>query len=104
MLLPSWQLHIVRRASRLLLYDFDDAVFLRDSYATKGLHSRRRLRRFVETIQAADGVIAGNQILAKEAARWARPNGVDVIPTCVDPNRYTLARHTRSPGNAELVW
>jgi len=103
-LLPSWQLPLVRRASRVLLYDFDDAVFLRDSYATKGLHSRRRMRRFVATVQAADGVLAGNQVLAKEAVRWSRPNCVHVIPTCVDPNCYALAEHTRSPGNAELVW
>ena len=103
-LLPSWQLHIVRRASRVLLYDFDDAVFLRDSYATKGLHSRRRLRRFMATIQAADAVIAGNAFLAEQAVAAARQPRVRVIPTCVDPDRYPLAQHTRSPGNAELVW
>ena len=42
-LLSSWHLHLLRRAARVLLFDFDDAIFLRDSYSPKGLHSTRRL-------------------------------------------------------------
>jgi glycosyltransferase involved in cell wall biosynthesis len=29
---------------------------------------------------------------------------VDVIPTCVDPRLYPLARHVRDKGDAQLVW
>ena len=57
-LLPLWQLGWLRRAARLLIFDFDDAVFLRDSYSAKGLHSATRLRRFGATVRAADAVIA----------------------------------------------
>ena len=35
-LLPPWELALLRRAARRLLFDFDDAVFLRDSYAPRG--------------------------------------------------------------------
>jgi glycosyltransferase involved in cell wall biosynthesis len=103
-LLPAWQLFLLRRASRLLLYDFDDALFLRDSYASKGLRSTRRQRRFVATVRAADVVIAGNAFLRDEAARWTDPNRVHVVPTCVDPSRYQMAEHVRAGEGVELVW
>ena len=57
-LLPGWQLARVRRGARKLIFDFDDAVFLRDSYSGRGLHSERRLEAFVRTLEAADAVVA----------------------------------------------
>ena len=35
-LLSEWELARLRRAASLLLFDFDDAVFLRDSFAPRG--------------------------------------------------------------------
>jgi glycosyltransferase involved in cell wall biosynthesis len=103
-LLPRWQLVLLRRAVRLLLFDFDDAVFLRDSYAPKGLDSTRRRRRFAAMVRAADLVIAGNAFLQEEAACWTAKNHTHVIPTCVDPSRYPLAKHVHAGAEVELVW
>ncbi|MGH9676894.1 MAG: glycosyltransferase family 4 protein, partial [Candidatus Acidiferrum sp.] len=36
-LLPPWQLALLRRSAARLVFDFDDAVFLRDSYSASGL-------------------------------------------------------------------
>ncbi|HWG45934.1 MAG TPA: glycosyltransferase family 4 protein [Gemmataceae bacterium] len=102
-LLSSWQRVLLRCAARRLLFDFDDAVFLRDSYAARGLHDGRRLRRFAGLMRAADGVIAGNAFLADHAARWAGAARVCIIPTCVDPTRYPPAEPARTEG-VELVW
>jgi glycosyltransferase involved in cell wall biosynthesis len=88
-LLPGWQLALLRRHVRHLLFDLDDAVFLRDSYSRRGLHHPGRLRRFAATARACDAVVAGNAFLAEQAARWAGPGRVHVIPTCVDPDRYS---------------
>jgi glycosyltransferase involved in cell wall biosynthesis len=103
-LLPRWERFLLRRAAPILLYDFDDAVFLRDSYASRGFRSLRRLRRFVNTVRAADVVIAGNAHLAGEAARWIARERIHVIPTCVDPTAYPPAEHDHSGPGARLVW
>jgi glycosyltransferase involved in cell wall biosynthesis len=104
-LLPVWLLYLLRCAAPRLVFDFDDAVFLRDSYSPKGLHSASRLHRFLATVETADAVVAGNAYLADEARRWAAaPSRVHVVPTCVDPERYPLARHERRGAGVELVW
>jgi glycosyltransferase involved in cell wall biosynthesis len=103
-LLPAWQLYLLRRAARRLLFDFDDAVFLRDSYAANGLHSAGRLRRFAAVARAADVVVAGNRFLAAHAARWAGAERVRVLPTCVAPHDYPQAVHLDAGAGVQLVW
>jgi len=106
-LLPSWQLSALRRASRHLVFDFDDAVQYRDSYDRRGHHSRWRSRRFAQTVCMADTIVAGNDFLADCALRsGARVERVHVIPTCVDPRGYPTARHDDSyrAGTVDLVW
>ena len=71
-LLLPWQLRLLRRQARLLVFDFDDAVLYRDSYDPRGPHCPRRLRRFSATVQASDVVIAGNDFLADCASAPAR--------------------------------
>ncbi|MHB1422418.1 MAG: glycosyltransferase [Gemmataceae bacterium] len=103
-LLAGWQRTQLRRAARRLLFDFDDAMFLRDSYAGRGLRDRRRSRRFAGMIRCADAVIAGNAFLAEQAARWTDVRSIQVVPTCVDPERYPLSEPTRKGVGVELVW
>ena len=102
-LLPSWQLKALRRASRRLVFDFDDAVMFRDSYARRAAGKAGRepggSRR---TVCAADTVVAGNDFLADAALRaGASVERVHVIPTCVDPAVYPIVREE---GPVELVW
>ena len=68
-LLPVWQLRALRRSARHLVFDFDDAVLYRDSNDPRGPESRRRLRRFQETVRLVDTVVAGNDFLADCALR-----------------------------------
>ncbi len=103
-LLVGWQRQLLRRSVRRLLFDFDDAVFLRDSYAAKGLHDRRRLHRFVGMVRCADAVIAGNTFLAEQAARWTSARSIQVIPTCVDPQFYRPIEKASSRSGIDLVW
>jgi glycosyltransferase involved in cell wall biosynthesis len=106
-LLPGWQFSELRRRSRHLVFDFDDAVLYRDSYDPRGPHCRMRAGRFARTVRLADTVIAGNDFLADCALRaGASPDRVSVIPTCVEPARYPApaANASRSPSGLDLVW
>jgi glycosyltransferase involved in cell wall biosynthesis len=103
-LLPVWQLRLLRARVRRLIFDFDDAVFLRDSYSPKGTHSPSRWRRFAATVRAADVVIAGNEWLLDRAAAAGTAAPPTVIPTCVDPARFPLARHEQAGTGVQLVW
>lgn len=103
-LLCGWQLHLLRRAAPLLFFDFDDAVFLRDSHAASGWHSPSRLRRFTALMQAADAVVAGNAFLQDWASQRGGARHVVLVPTCLDVNPYRLAEHCPRGASLELVW
>ncbi len=102
-LLPQWATALLRRRVRRLLFDFDDAVYLRDSYSPKGFSDPKRAARFRATVSACDLVIAGNATLAAEARKFVPADRVIVIPTCVDVTQYPLASHSANDG-VRLVW
>jgi glycosyltransferase involved in cell wall biosynthesis len=107
-LLPRWQLDLLRRHARQLLFDFDDAVLFRDSYHRLGPYSARREARFAATVQLADAVIAGNDFLADCALRAGAPaERVRMIPTCIDPGLYPAQAPPYRPADAphtDLIW
>jgi len=102
-LLPQWVIALLRRRVRRLIFDFDDAVWLRDSYSAKGFDDARRAARFRATMEACDLVIAGNEYLAAEARKFASADRVRIIPTCVDVTKYPTASHTER-ADLRLVW
>ena len=82
--LPSRrELASLRRGARRLIFDFDDAVFHRDSFSPRGLESPRRRARFSAVVRAADVVVAGNAWLAERARRW---------PNTINPHLFITAR------------
>lgn len=110
-LLPGWQLALLRRSVRRLIFDFDDAVLFRDSHDRRGIHSARRERGFARIVTAADAVIAGNGFLAQRARlAGAAPGKIWTIPTCVEPALYPDEPEQEAPQRTtderppELVW
>jgi len=103
-LLPIWQLTLLRRHARGLVYDLDDALFQRDSYSPKGPRSNARMARFWATVYAADAVIVGNEYLRQRVSAFTEPGRVHVVPTCVEPRWYHVAPHRRVGAAARLVW
>lgn len=102
-LLPRLQFAVLRRSARRLVFDFDDAVWLRDSYSPKGLASGRRFRRFARTVRTADRSFTGNSYLAAAATRHTAAGCVTVVPTCIDPTAYG-STPPRPGGSLQLVW
>ena len=102
--LLSWvETRILRRSVKVLIFDFDDAVWMRDSYSTKSFDNPKRSRRFRGIIQAVDAVVAGNDFLADEARKYAGNATIVTIPTCVNPEAYPVAEH-RSTATVRMVW
>jgi glycosyltransferase involved in cell wall biosynthesis len=103
-LLSASQLGQVRGLARWLIYDVDDAVFVRDSYAPRGPHSERRLRGFARMVRAADAVVVGNEFLRDHAALWTEPERIRIIRTSLVPERYPLAEHVHTGPGVRLAW
>ena len=102
-LLPPWLLWLVRRQARKLVFDFDDALYRRDSFSRRGERSARRMRRFRATVAASDAVMAGNRFLAEQASRFTSPDRVHIVPTCVEPSLYPISSQDGGAG-LKLVW
>ncbi len=103
-LLQAWKLRLIRRAARKLVFDVDDAIFHRDSNATKGHRSLARWRRFRRTVAASDAVTAGNEHLqAAVAAAGYRYKGL-YFPTTVDVDAYPEATQDTSGRGLKLAW
>jgi glycosyltransferase involved in cell wall biosynthesis len=103
-LLSTWRLRLLRHCARRLIYDFDDAVFLRDSNSRKSPQSWQRRRRFQAIVSACDVVIAGNEHLAESTRLVAPAVPVHVIPTCVDPGAYRPAIQPGPRQGLRLAW
>jgi glycosyltransferase involved in cell wall biosynthesis len=96
-------LSLFRQAAPRLIYDFDDAVFTRDSFTGWGLHWPGRARSFARVVRAAHAVVAGNRFLHDHASLWTSPEKIHLVPTCLDPRRYSLAEH-KNKQRTQLVW
>lgn len=88
---------ILRKLSKRLIFDFDDAIFLN----TDGSYSKTRMHRFIKTISKCDFIFAGNSYLADEAKQYN--SAVSVIPTSVEVAKYDFPKH-KSPDSFDLVW
>lgn len=89
---------LLRGRARKLVFDFDDAIFVKSS----GHPSPSRLSKFKAICEAADLVIGGNAYLVN-AAREAGAGRTRLIPTSVSQEAYesVAAQKTSKP---TLVW
>lgn len=90
-------LRLLRSAARHMIFDYDDAIFVRSS----GKSSRTRLNRFRRMARMCDQVWAGNSYLAQQAKRYN--SRVTMLPTSIIPEKYR--READKPeGVVDLVW
>jgi len=92
---------ILRRQSRLLVYDFDDAVMYHDP-KKKNKFSQIRQHNFRRTVKNADIVIAGNEYLKNLALR-ENPSTYS-IPTSINMDRYTEKQQLKSSDALVIGW
>ena len=94
-------LQFLRGRAKGIVYDFDDAVMYRNSTAPSP-YSRTRQRRFARIVRAADYVIAGNNFLKEQAARFTER--VMVIPTSIDRDRYDAKDYREKKDRVTIGW
>lgn len=101
----AWlRLGLVRRSAQLLVFDFDDAVYCRDTASARPAESAGRQRRFRSVIRQADAITAGNAHLIGQAIRAGGAGKTHYFPTCIDAARYPLAEHRQSRDVIRLAW
>jgi glycosyltransferase involved in cell wall biosynthesis len=98
--LNRWDSYWLRRYSRKIIYDFDDAIMYSDRSPEKDSPSRRRI--FARTVKLADMVIAGNEYLARQAGEYSK--NVRVLATGLDVNEYHPCAGYANDGVVRLVW
>ncbi len=89
---------LFRRSVKRYVFDFDDAIFLRDSSHPSGFRSRSREVRFRRLVRGADRVIAGNAYLRDCGA--PHNSRIVLLPTCIDLESYS---NWRDDARAEPV-
>ena len=96
-----WVEWIASRRSPVV-FDFDDAIWMRDvSNGNRHFAALKNVRKVPAIVRMASTVVAGNAYLA-EWARAYNPNVV-VVPTCVDTDRYVPGMAVRQPGEPVVV-
>jgi len=90
-MLPAWLLTILERLKVNIIFDIDDAVYLRPALQPK----------IDRMLRVARVVITGNEYLADYARRHSRD--VVVLPTVVDTTLYHPLDEPRHPGDNRVI-
>lgn len=103
-LLPKLLNNRLRSHSKRLVFEFDDAVFLKRS-DTGVRVSDTRERRFRRTVRGADAIVTPNEYLAGVARKYSdNPERVHVLPTAIDLARWTVRPPARREGPLTIGW
>lgn len=94
---PLPLLWLLRRVSRRLIFDLDDAIFCNPD----GSFSPTRMKRFAAITRASDRIFAGNRFLAEKSAMFN--TATSVIPTCLEVEKYHVVAD-KPEDHIDLVW
>ena len=90
----------LRRYSRKIIYDFDDAIMYSTKHPQRNSFSHFRL--FRRTAKLADMIIAGNPYLAEHARKFNQ--NVYILPTGLDTNEYSRQIKKNNNRKIRLIW
>jgi glycosyltransferase involved in cell wall biosynthesis len=90
----------LRKHSRKIIYNFDDAVMYSDKSPER--YSRSHFVPFRRSVRLADLVIAGNSYLAEHARRFN--SNVEVLPIGLKISDYAVPRPADADDRIRLVW
>ena len=92
---------LLRRRARVLVFEYDDAIWLPAPAEPQDAATAARYEaNFAATLAVADFVVAGNEMLAARAADVL----AEVVPTAVDVARFTPATTAGSRPGFVVGW
>lgn len=106
-LLRFREFRTVRRHSECLIYDFDDAVFLKDSAPSNNSDDYRsftRKRLFARTAKNADFIVVANNVLKSKSLEYLPEEKIRIIPSAVDMSETVLKRDYKLHNPVLLGW
>lgn len=99
-LLSPLQLWLLKLNSRAMVYDFDDAIHIRQNNGVAE-KSAGRHRKFIYTIRNADHVIAGNGVLASLAKPYN--SNITVLPSAVPTTGIPTKNYPCPPKDCTII-
>ncbi len=97
----------LRHYAKKLVFDFDDAIYLRCASPSKDLHmyqSRTRRTLFNRIINGVDLVICANEVLLKEVKQFAPQTRAVKIPSSIDIKCIVPKADYRLNSNPVIGW
>ena len=91
---------LLRRNSKKIIYDFDDAIMYNPHRPNR--NSPSHFNSFRRSVKLADVVIAGNSYLAQHAQKFNAE--VMILPTGLDTKAYRVEGKVKDDGRIRLVW
>lgn len=102
-LISPFEFYWVRKNSKRIIFDIDDAVMYCSS-SSKSPYSFSRAIKFKYMVRGSDVVIAGNQFLKKEVLKIDPEKRVFTIPTPIDMRLYPERKRVYDGPEIILGW
>jgi glycosyltransferase involved in cell wall biosynthesis len=102
-LFAPFEFYYIRKKSKKILFDLDDAIMYRSSSSSHP-HSLSRWLKFRWMVRGSDAVTVGNQFLKDEVIKVDREKKVYVIPTCIDTSLYPQKKRISNHSEIILGW
>lgn len=102
-LLSPFEFSWIRRKSKRIIFDLDDAIMYRSS-SSPHPHSFSRWFKFRWMVRGSDVVIAGNRFLKDQVLKADGQKRVYVIPTAIDMDSYPKKKEISSESVIVLGW
>ncbi len=96
---------MMRRVTKRIVFDFDDAIYLPSLAYSNPIDRLRDWSKTAKIISLADATIAGNDHLAGYARQHAKPGArIEILPTVVDPDVYKPRLDSDGGGKVTIGW
>lgn len=102
-LISPFEFFWVRRKSKRIIFDLDDAVMYRSS-SSRNPYSISRLIKFRYMVKKSDAIITGNQFLKNEVLKVDSNKRVFIIPTSIDVNLYPKKKEIYNTSEIIMGW